>query len=138
LFGIAEIEKHSTKNQLADFSPVISYAKLRSPMKEYQLGTNKEEVYQMLPERRIKKVLLGNQTIGLLRLGDRFFAFDSQCPHRGADLLQANINGSGEIICPLHQYRFDLKTGQVRSGYCGELPVYPIHFSEHGLLITMP
>jgi 3-phenylpropionate/trans-cinnamate dioxygenase ferredoxin subunit len=106
-------------------------------MKEYQLGTNKKEVYEMLPEYRIKKVLLGTKTIGLLRMGDQFFAFDSQCPHRGADLLQAHINGSGEIICPLHQYRFDLKSGQVRSGYCGELPVYQVDFSDEGLRITL-
>lgn len=107
-------------------------------MKEFQLGKSKEDVYQMLPERRIKKVILGQKTIGLLRLGDELFAFESQCPHRGADLLQANINGAGEIICPLHQYRFDLKSGQVRSGYCGELPVYQVNLSENGLLISIP
>mgnify|MGYP006158157007 FL=1 len=107
-------------------------------MKEYQLGKSKEDVYQLLPERKIKKVIVGKKAIGLLRLGDDFFAFDAQCPHRGADLLQANINGAGEIICPLHQYRFDLKSGQVRSGYCGELPVYQVKFSENGLLIFLP
>ena len=107
-------------------------------MKEYQLGKSKEDVYQLLPERKIKKVILGKKAIGLLRLGDEFFAFDAQCPHRGADLIQANINGAGEIICPLHQYRFDLKSGQVRSGYCGELPVYQVKFSENGLWIFLP
>lgn len=104
-------------------------------MRQYKLGTNKQEVYQLIPERRIKKVVLGNNTIGLLRLGDVVFAFDSQCPHRGADLLQANINGAGEIICPLHQYRFDLRSGQVRSGFCGDLPIFQVNLSENGLLI---
>ena len=107
-------------------------------MKEYQLGTSKQEVYQMIPERRIKKVVLGKKSIGLLRMGDELFAFDTQCPHRGADLLKANINGAGEIICPLHQYLFDLKSGQVRSGYCGELPVYQVNLSENGLFINLP
>jgi nitrite reductase/ring-hydroxylating ferredoxin subunit len=107
-------------------------------MKEYQLGTNTQEAYQLIPDRRIKKVILGKKSIGILRIGDDFFAFDSQCPHRGADLLQANINGAGEIICPLHQYRFDLKSGQVRSGFCGELPVYQVKLSEKGLFINLP
>jgi len=107
-------------------------------MKEYKLGTNMQEVYQMVPDRRIKKVILGKKSIGILRIGDEFFAFDSQCPHRGADLLQANINGAGEIICPLHQYRFDLKSGQVRSGFCGELPVFQVKLSENGLFVCLP
>jgi 3-phenylpropionate/trans-cinnamate dioxygenase ferredoxin subunit len=107
-------------------------------MKEYQLGNSKEEVFLMLPERRIKKVILGKKTIAILRIGEELFAFDAHCPHRGADLLQANINGAREIICPLHQYRFDLKSGQVRSGYCGDLPVYQVKFSENGLWIFLP
>ena len=107
-------------------------------MKECQLGSSKAEIFLMLPERKVKKVILGKKTIGLLRIGEQFFAFDSQCPHRGADLLQANINGLSEIICPLHQYRFDLKTGQVRSGYCSDLPVFPVRLHEEGLTIQIP
>lgn len=107
-------------------------------MKEYRLGSSKQEIFELLPERKVKKVILGEKPIGILRMGELFYAFDSQCPHRGADLLQAHINGLSEIICPLHQYRFDLKTGQVRSGYCSDLPVYPVHLHEEGLTIQIP
>lgn len=106
-------------------------------MKEFQLGTSKEEVFELLPDKRIKKIILGNKALAILRNGENFFAFDTQCPHRGASLLQANINGLGEIICPLHQYRFDLKTGQVRSGYCSDLPIFPVRLSEDGIFITV-
>jgi nitrite reductase/ring-hydroxylating ferredoxin subunit len=106
-------------------------------MKEFQLGTSKEEVFELLPEKKIKKLILGNKVVAILRIGEQFFAFDSQCPHRGASLLQSNINGLGEIICPLHQYRFDLKTGQVRSGYCPDLPVFSVRLSDKGVFITI-
>jgi nitrite reductase/ring-hydroxylating ferredoxin subunit len=112
--------------------------KWQKGMKEFQLGKSKEEAFELLPEKRIKKVILGNKTIAVMRHGENIFAFDSQCPHRGASLLQANINGLEEIICPLHQYRFDLKTGQVRAGYCPDLPVYLVRFSEEGIFITLP
>jgi nitrite reductase/ring-hydroxylating ferredoxin subunit len=107
-------------------------------MKEFQVGKSREEVYDLLPEKRIRKIVLGDTIMAILRLGENFFAFDAQCPHRGASLLQANINGLGEIICPLHQYRFDLKTGQVRSGYCPDLPVFRVRLTEDGLFITLP
>lgn len=108
------------------------------PKQPIQFGNSKEEVYQALPERKIKKLLAGTTRIALLRIGDTVHAFDSQCPHRGADLGQANINGAGELICPLHQYRFDLKTGDVRSGYCSALPVYRNELTDTGLTIYLP
>ena len=124
-----EIKKEWPKNQAA----YITMSK-----QPVQFGNSKEEVYAALPERKIKKLQAGNARIALLRIGDTVHAFDARCPHRGADLSQANINGAGEIICPLHQYRFDLKTGDVRAGYCAALPVYRNEIGETGLLIYLP
>ncbi len=106
-------------------------------MKEFQLGKSREEAFELLPEKIIKKVILGEKVIALLRIGDKIFAFNAHCPHLGASLLHANVNGLGEIICPLHQYRFDLKTGQVRAGYCSELPVFPVRSEQNGIFITL-
>jgi nitrite reductase/ring-hydroxylating ferredoxin subunit len=80
----------------------------------------------------------GEKRLAILRIGDILHIFDAQCPHRGADLGQANINGASEIICPLHQYRFDLKTGDVRSGYCNPLPIYRNELTDSGLTIYLP
>lgn len=124
-----EIEEEWPKNQAAHITM------LKEPV---QFGNSKEEVYEALPERKIKKLQAGTARIALLRIGDRVHAFDARCPHRGADLSQANINGAGEIICPLHQYRFDLKMGEVRAGYCPALPVYRNELSDIGLLIFLP
>lgn len=107
-------------------------------MKEYSLGSSKEEVIKFLPERVIKKIQVGEHQLAGLRVGDHVYVFQAFCPHRGASLLQANINGAGEIICPLHQYRFDLKSGIVKAGYCEDLAVYLSRLDEDGLKITIP
>lgn len=107
-------------------------------MNSFKFGSSKEEVFQAIPERKIKKLAAGEKRLAILRFGDAFHIFDAQCPHRGADLGRANVNGAGEIICPLHQYRFDLKTGDVRSGYCAALPVYRNELTESGLHIYLP
>lgn len=107
-------------------------------MKKFTLGNSKEEVFGILPERKIKKIQLGESQLAGLRIGEKVIVFQAFCPHRGASLLQANINGAGEIICPLHQYRFDLKTGQVKSGHCADLPVFLTQLDEDGLKITIP
>lgn len=107
-------------------------------MKKYTLGNSKEEVFYLIPERVIKKVILGETSIGIVRIGQAFHSFHAFCPHRGSSLMQGMINTSGEIICPLHQYRFDLSTGQVKSGYCEDLEIYPNELTENGLEITIP
>lgn len=107
-------------------------------MKEYSLGNSKEDVFRFLPERVIKKIQLGENQLAGLRIGERIFVFQAFCPHRGASLLQATLNGAEEIICPLHHFRFDLKTGTVKAGYCEELQVYLTRLEEDGLKIIVP
>jgi nitrite reductase/ring-hydroxylating ferredoxin subunit len=107
-------------------------------MKKYTLGSSKEEVLRMVPERVIKKIILGGRAVGLVREGERFTCFEEFCPHRGASLIQGSLNAAGELICPLHAYRFELQTGKLKSGSCRDLCVFPVHLSENGLEITLP
>lgn len=107
-------------------------------MKEFTLGTSAEDILRLFPEGRVRKVQLGSLEIGILRKGDFFFGFELFCPHRGASLLNAFTNSAGELICPLHEYRFDLKTGHVKSGSCRELEMYSCKLTEQGLVIKIP
>lgn len=102
------------------------------------LGSSKEEVFQMIPERKIKKIILGNHSVGIVRIAETFSCFEEFCPHRGASLIQGSLNAAGELICPLHAYRFELQTGKIKSGSCRDLEIYPVIFSEKGLEITIP
>lgn len=107
-------------------------------MKKYTLGSSKEELFKLVPEGMIKKMKVGEKTLGLIRKDLNCYVFDAFCPHRGALLTEGHINERNEISCPLHQYRFDLKTGQVRSGYCPDLETYPAVITDLGLEITLP
>lgn len=106
-------------------------------MKEFQLGNSVSEVFEMLPDSRIKKVKLGSREIGIVRIGERVFGFNAYCPHRGASLIQGTIH-TEEIICPLHHYRFELQSGQVKAGDCADLETFPCNLSDKGLIITIP
>lgn len=46
----------------------------------------------------------------IVNLKGEIYAIDNLCPHQNASLGLGEIKGD-EIICPLHQYRFNLKTG---------------------------
>ncbi len=107
-------------------------------MKKFIIGSSMEEVKKLIPPGSIKKVMVGNQAVALTEFKGVFFAFETQCPHRGELLTKGRINPKGEIICPLHNYRFDLQHGQVRAGYCPDLKVYRTELHSQGLTVYMP
>ena len=48
----------------------------------------------------------------------QLFAVQAACPHRGGPLADGLLGGT-TLICPLHAWKFDLKTGQALYGDCG-------------------
>ena len=65
------------------------------------------------------------------------YATQAECPHRGGPLADGLV-GSGTLVCPLHEWRFDLATGQTHNGSCN-VDVYPIDVAPDGsLTIELP
>jgi nitrite reductase/ring-hydroxylating ferredoxin subunit len=107
-------------------------------MKTFILGHSKEEVLRLVPDNSIRLIQLGQQKICLTRQGESIFGFEALCPHRRASLAQGFITPFFEVVCPLHQYRFDIRTGSLRSGDCGDLQVFATDLSDSGLKIFLP
>ncbi|MFF4596727.1 Rieske (2Fe-2S) protein [Amycolatopsis sp. NPDC001319] len=76
-------------------------------------------------ERRI--VQAGRRSIGVFRVGDRFYAINNHCPHMGGPLCLGRTKpwvssaAPGEyamaeeealLACPWHGWEYDLETGQ--------------------------
>ena len=64
--------------------------------------------------------------LALFRVGDEVFASDAFCTHGHARLCEGFIEGH-EIECPLHQGRFDLRSGAPTCEPAAEpLTTYPV------------
>jgi 3-phenylpropionate/trans-cinnamate dioxygenase ferredoxin component len=71
-------------------------------------------------------VSVGQHQIMLCRNGGKLFALDNVCTHQYA-LLSDGYVENGCIECPLHQGRFDLKTGAPMGAPVTEpVKVYPL------------
>ena len=55
---------------------------------------------------------IGDHEIALVRLGDDVLAVDGRCTHGDASLCGGFVEPDGSIECPLHQGRFDVRTGR--------------------------
>jgi nitrite reductase [NAD(P)H] small subunit len=74
--------------------------------------------------------------IAVFRARDgRIHAVQARCPHRDGPLADG-ITGTGQVICPLHSYKFDLGTGQPIGNECSALRTYQARLSEDGEIVV--
>ena len=93
------------------FNFIFQFSILQFLMKTFTLGTSKGRL--AYSDRQIK--IASWVQLGLCVTDRKSFCFETQCPHRKANLSQGSIKRFQEVICHLHEYRFDLKTGRVTS-----------------------
>lgn len=62
---------------------------------------------------RTHKFVHRRKEIALFRLDDGIFATDNSCSHEYSPLCEGMIMG-GDVYCPKHGSRFDIRTGAVR------------------------
>lgn len=89
-----------------------------------------ELTINQLEENKLTEIDLAGKEIGLLKRGDRVFAFSALCPHAGANLCHGWIDARGHIACPLHGYRYDPANGRNTTGEGYKLKTYPVEIRE--------
>jgi 3-phenylpropionate/trans-cinnamate dioxygenase ferredoxin subunit len=87
----------------------------------------------------------------LARVGKKYYASDSRCPHMKGKLAQGTLEGT-VVTCPLHGSQFDLKDGKVVRWLRGtgvlskvgrmfksaqDLKTYPVQVKDDQLLIEV-
>lgn len=77
-----------------------------------------------------KRICLG-------RYGEGLFAFAYKCPHAGGILAEGYIDALGNVVCPLHRYKYDMKNGRNVSGEGYYLTHWPVELREDGVYVGM-
>ncbi len=63
-------------------------------------------------ENEMTAVKIAGKKVILTRWEGKLLAFDAQCPHGAADLSCGEMH-RGRIICPDHEYKFDVTNGRI-------------------------
>ena len=58
------------------------------------------------------KLVAGDHSVLLARVGESFHATQARCPHLGGDLVKGTLEGV-VLTCPLHGSQFDVTSGEV-------------------------
>lgn len=105
-------------------------------MKEVVVFDTMVAAKKSIPEGEIRLLRIGSQKLCLVNSRGTFFATDYACPHLGHALSQGTLNPFQEIVCPLHTYRFHLKTGEEAERRCGDLKTYQV-LQEERLVVVL-
>ena len=65
-----------------------------------------------------RQVTIDGRRIALFRTRSGWYALDAKCPHMDGPLADGIVSEQS-VICPLHERRFALGTGEALSGGCG-------------------
>jgi len=77
-----------------------------------------------------KKICIG-------KYKDEVFAFAYKCPHASGFLADGYIDAFGNIVCPVHRYRYSMQTGHNVSGEGYYLKHWTVELREDGVFVEV-
>jgi nitrite reductase/ring-hydroxylating ferredoxin subunit len=89
-----------------------------------------------IPEGNAKLFRIGHYEIAVFKRAGELCAIENICPHEGGQLSKGWIEGA-EAVCPLHGYRFDLKTGACSSDSNLKAKTFALSKGEDGYKIIV-
>jgi naphthalene 1,2-dioxygenase ferredoxin component len=90
-----------------------------------------------LPSDDVMELAVAGRAIALYTVGDAVYATDNLCTHGNARLCDGFLDGH-EIECPLHQGKFDVRSGQALCEPASEaLRCYPVKVEGRRVLVQI-
>lgn len=71
----------------------------------------------------------------IAKFQDQLFAFSHKCPHAGGIMADGFLDVTGNVVCPVHRYKFNIQNGRNTSGEGYYLKTYPVEQREEGIYI---
>jgi len=106
-------------------------------MSKFLIVESQKEAEKVFPLNEIKKLKADGHYFCLVRTNKGYKAFEMKCPHLEYDLSKGKINSNHQVVCPWHDYTFQLESGEENRKRCNDLTIYPLVWEVSGLYITI-
>lgn len=94
-----------------------------------------EEAQRRITPNKPQLLIVDGVRICLVLYAEAFYAVQDACTHNRESLSKGRVNHLGEIICPWHEYCFNLNTGRELSLRSNDLKTYSIKIDETGFYL---
>lgn len=92
-----------------------------------------------LTEGELRGYEVNDRYVLVARLGEEHFAIDDLCNHAGC-LLSGGFLEKRAVVCPCHEYKFDLTTGKnvTFPRLADDQKKFPLKVLDGRLVVTLP
>ena len=100
----------------------------------HKIASSKNELFSA--GSNLAEIILDQKRICLALYSGKIYALSALCPHAGGLMAEGYTDGIGNIVCPVHHYRFQLATGRNISGEGYHLKTYQVEEREDEIYIA--
>ena len=72
------------------------------------------------------EIVVDEKVLCIIKNGNKLDACSQKCPHAGGIMSNGYVDASGNIVCPLHGYKFSLQNGRNVTGEGYLLKIFPV------------
>ena len=80
-------------------------------------------------------VTVDGRDVALFRRGDEVLAVGNECPHQGGSLCDGWVEGD-IVVCPLHGWEFDMRSGACMTVPGESVPRYPVTVEDGAIYVS--
>lgn len=102
-----------------------------------ELSDELKTAFEGLQLFQLARLQLDEKVICVTRLEDGLYGIHNTCPHASAQLHHGFCNKRGVVTCPLHGYKFDVRTGNSADGNNYKITHYNFKEENGKLFIGM-
>lgn len=85
----------------------------------------------------LAEVMADDKKVCIGKFREDLFAFSPKCPHASGYFADGFIDALGNVVCPLHRYKFCMKNGRNVSGEGYYLKHWPVEIREEGVFVGL-
>jgi nitrite reductase (NADH) small subunit/3-phenylpropionate/trans-cinnamate dioxygenase ferredoxin subunit len=104
------------------------------PQKEFMIRFVKVMKEEDLPIGKSAIIMAGEEEIALFNYKGDYYAVANKCPHKGGPLGEGRVQ-EGIIVCPNHEWRFDIKNGDNMQNPELSIKSYPVRVRNEKIYI---
>ena len=85
----------------------------------------------------IAEIIAGERKICIGKYGGNLFAFSNKCPHASGLFVNGYIDALGNVVCPVHRYKYCMSNGRNITGEGYFLRHWAVQIREDGIYVGL-
>lgn len=87
-----------------------------------------------LPVGKSAIVVVDDEEVALFNYKGKYYAVSNRCPHKGGPIGEGRVQ-EGVVVCPNHEWRFELTTGNSMQNPEMKIKIYPVRIKDEKIYI---